>query len=63
MAKPKLMPIGRRRLAERELILLVANAEDRAHRLGLHKAGHALNAAKNTLGWEIAERDGGRHAR
>ncbi len=28
--------------------------EDRAHKLGLHVTGHALNRAKNALGWELA---------
>lgn len=28
--------------------------ESRCHRLGVHITGHALNRAKNALGWEMA---------
>lgn len=28
--------------------------ESRAHRLGLHVTAHALNNAKNAIGWELA---------
>ena len=28
--------------------------ESRAHRLGVHVSAHALNRAKNALGWEMA---------
>lgn len=39
---------------QNDLIQVVQDAESRAHKLGLHVTGHALNRAKNALGWEIA---------
>lgn len=37
-----------------KLIAAIQAAESEAHRLGLHCTGHALNNAKNAIGWEIA---------
>jgi len=37
-----------------DLLTRIGNAEIDAHRLGFHVAGHALNRAKNALGWELA---------
>jgi hypothetical protein len=59
MLKITTMVRGRKHLrSARELQLdLVAEieaAEQRAHHLGLHVTAHALNRAKNALGWEIA---------
>lgn len=36
------------------LLQEIQEIEDRAHRLGVHVTGRALNRAKNALGWEIA---------
>lgn len=36
------------------LLAHIHNAELQAHRDGFHVTAHALNAAKNCLGWEIA---------
>lgn len=43
-----------RRERMRQLLLAVQTTENEAHAIGLHVAGHALNAAKNAIGWEIA---------
>lgn len=32
----------------------IQSLESRAHKVGLTITGHALNNAKNTVGWEIA---------
>jgi hypothetical protein len=41
--------------AERQnLVQDVQEIEDRARALGLHVTAHAINRAKNALGWEIA---------
>ena len=42
------------RKAADQLILDIQALESRAHRLGLHATGHALNSAKNAIGWEMA---------
>lgn len=42
------------RRAHDDLVLAIEDAEQRAHKLGLHVTGHALNRAKNALGWEVA---------
>lgn len=36
------------------IVRQVAALEDQAHRSGLHVTAHALNCAKNALGWEVA---------
>lgn len=36
------------------LVQELQEAEDHAHRLGVHVTAHAINRAKNALGWEIA---------
>lgn len=41
--------------AARALINDIQFLEDRAHRLKMTKAAHALNSAKNAAGWELAE--------
>lgn len=38
----------------RNMIQDVEELERRAHDLGMHVTAHALNRAKNALGWEIA---------
>lgn len=38
----------------RTLINDIQALETRAHRLKAHTTGHALNSAKNTIGWELA---------
>jgi hypothetical protein len=38
----------------RSVILKIEELEHRAHRMGLHATAHALNNAKNCLGWEMA---------
>lgn len=35
------------------LIQHIQNAETQAHRDGFHVTAHALNRAKNALGWEM----------
>lgn len=42
------------RAAQDVLVHDLQDLESRAHGLGLHVTGHALNRAKNALGWEIA---------
>lgn len=42
--------VSARRDLCRELPLLM----DRAHRLGLHRTGHALHEAVKAIGWETA---------
>lgn len=37
-----------------EFILELAALHHEAHRLGLHRTGHALHEAVRTVGWEIA---------
>lgn len=39
-----------------QLIMIgkIEELEQSAHQLGMHVTGHALNNAKNALGWEIA---------
>jgi hypothetical protein len=32
----------------------IDNLQNRAHEIGLHITGHALNRAKNACGWEFA---------
>lgn len=39
---------------QNDLVREVQRVEARAHQLGLHVTAHALNRAKNALGWEIA---------
>jgi hypothetical protein len=46
--------IRARRIASMEIIATVQDLETRAHAAGLHVTGHALNNAKNTVGWESA---------
>lgn len=41
--------------AVRMLINDIQALENRAHRLRMTLAGHALNEAKNKAGWELAE--------
>jgi hypothetical protein len=36
------------------LVNEIQRLETLAHKLGCHVTGHALNKAKNTLGWELA---------
>jgi len=38
---------------QQNLIQEIQDIESRAHSLGMHVTGHALNRAKNALGWEI----------
>lgn len=40
--------------ARQQLVAEVQDLESRAHGLGLHVTAHALNRAKNALGWELA---------
>lgn len=40
--------------ATRNLISEIQEIESRAHALGMHVTGHALNRARNALGWELA---------
>lgn len=42
------------RIAMQNMIQEIQELESRAHGLGIHVTGHALNRAKNALGWEIA---------
>lgn len=42
------------RAAQDMLVQELQGLESRAHGMGLHVTGHALNRAKNALGWEIA---------
>lgn len=37
-----------------DLLVDIETAEHRAHRNGFHVTAHALNRAKNALGWEMA---------
>lgn len=37
-----------------ELVAKIEAAEQQAHKQGLHVTAHALNRAKNALGWEVA---------
>lgn len=39
----------------RALVAAIQSAECEAHALGLHRTGHALNAAKNCAGWDLTE--------
>lgn len=41
-------------LARQDFVEEVQALETKAHDLGLHVTGHALNRAKNALGWELA---------
>lgn len=40
--------------AVKNFILDIQALESRAHRLGMVETAHALNAAKNKAGWELA---------
>jgi len=42
------------RAAADNLLRDIQDIEDRAHRLGMTVTAHAINRAKNALGWEIA---------
>lgn len=42
------------RAAMDQLISEIQEMESRAHDLGMHVTGHALNRAKNAAGWEVA---------
>lgn len=42
------------RVARGMLLQELEELEQRAHRLGVNVTAHALNRAKNALGWEIA---------
>lgn len=37
-----------------KLVQEIGNLEHRAHEIGLHITGHALNRAKNACGWEFS---------
>lgn len=41
------------RAGQQNLVQDIQEIEDRAHRLGMHVTAHALNRAKNALGWEM----------
>lgn len=47
--KPKMLKV-----ANQQLIQDIQTLESFAHASGLHVTAHALNRAKNALGWEIA---------
>jgi hypothetical protein len=53
MKAPKLSQRKRRELQD-ELVWYIQAAETRAHDIGLHVSGRALNRAKNACGWEIS---------
>jgi hypothetical protein len=40
--------------AKLNLVQQIQELESQAHHLGVHVTGHALNRAKNALGWEIS---------
>jgi DhnA family fructose-bisphosphate aldolase class Ia len=42
------------RAGQQNMIQEIQEIESRAHALGMHVTAHALNRAKNALGWEIA---------
>lgn len=37
-----------------KLVLEIDALQKRAHEIGLHVTGHALNSAKNACGWEFS---------
>jgi len=53
MRNAKLATPARREMAN-DLVRAIEIDEQRAHKLGMHVTAHALNRAKNALGWEIA---------
>lgn len=42
------------RAAQQNMVQEIQDIETRAHGLGMHVTAHALNRAKNALGWELA---------
>lgn len=40
--------------ARQNMVQEIQELETRAHGLGMHVTAHALNRAKNALGWELA---------
>jgi hypothetical protein len=38
----------------RALLMKLEDCEQQGHALGLHEAAHAINAAKNAVGWGFA---------
>lgn len=40
--------------ARQNMVQEIQDIESRAHALGMHVTAHALNRAKNALGWELA---------
>lgn len=36
-----------------QFIVQIVALEQKAHQLGFHETGHALNKASQTIGWEI----------
>lgn len=40
--------------ARQNMVQEIQELETRAHGLGMHVTAHALNKAKNALGWELA---------
>lgn len=50
----KKLAVAANRATHQMLLQELQEIETRAHRLGLHVTAHALNRAKNALGWEIA---------
>jgi hypothetical protein len=55
MSKLKSSKIRIAHVAKAALLLNIQNLESEAHQLDLHVTGHALNCAKNALGWEMAD--------
>lgn len=53
MKKEKPMTASMQRAANQQLVADIQTLESFAHARGLHVTAHALNRAKNTMGWEM----------